>query len=234
MIRPVSVSVSSGFPGRLIAPGLALIFDMDGVIVDSMPVHIDAWRRYLKSIGHENSDIIHRMHGRRNDEIILDLLGAAADAKEVMEHGAAKERLYREMMHDRLANQLVPGIPQFLERTQGCPVAVASNAERANIDFVLDQAGLRKYFQVIVDGSQVVAPKPAPDVYLRAAQELRVDPKNCIVFEDSPVGIAAARAAGARVAGVLTHSTELGPLDFSTPDFLAVELEQWLAAQRPA
>jgi beta-phosphoglucomutase len=215
-----------------LAPGLALVFDLDGVVVDSMPVHQVAWRRYLQSIGVDAQDIISRMHGRRNDEIVRDFLGPNATPGEVFEHGAAKERLFREVMGERLHESLVPGIAAWLKRTAGTPVALATNAERPNIDFVLDSAGLRSYFQVIVDGSQVPRPKPAPDVYLRAAHELGIPPRHCIVFEDSPVGVTSARAAGMRVVGVLTHPSPLADIQFAVSDFLDPGLERWLSAQR--
>jgi len=214
------------------AAGLAFLFDLDGVVVDSMPVHEIAWRQYLASVGAGWDDLPARMHGRRNDEIVLDFLGLTADQKSVEEHGAAKERLYRELMRDRLEHQLVPGLRRFLEQAAGAPTGLASNAERANIDFVLDGAGLRGHFRVIVDGSQVERPKPAPDIYLRAARELGVAPGDCIVFEDSPVGIAAARAAGARVVGLLTHERELEHVDLAVTDFLDLRLVSWLARQR--
>jgi beta-phosphoglucomutase len=91
---------------------------------------------------------------------------------------------------------------------------------------------LRRFFRVIVDGSQVTRPKPAPDVYLRAASELGVAPRHCIVFEDSPVGVEAARAAGMRVVGVLTHPSPLADIQYAVKDFLDPGLEAWLAAQR--
>ena len=218
----------------MLAPGLALIFDLDGVVVDSMPVHHAAWQRYLESLGVAPGDLASRMHGRRNDEIVVDFLGPSADPKLVEEHGAAKERLYREMMREVLVSQLVPGIGSFLERMQQAPLAIASNAERPNIDFVLDGADLRRYFRVIVDGSEVAHAKPAPDIYLRAAAGLGVAPRDCIVFEDSPVGIAAARAAGARVVGIQTHSEELAGVKFQARDFTIPALHAWLGGQRPA
>jgi beta-phosphoglucomutase len=190
---PLSAPQAAATRNLQLAPGLALIFDLDGVVVDSMPLHELAWQRYLESLGVAAHDVSSRMHGRRNDEIFRDFLGPDADPRELLAHGAAKERLFREMMRGQLENFLVPGIAAWLKRTVGAPVALASNAERPNIDFVLDGADLRTYFQVIVDGSQVPSPKPAPDVYLRAAHELGIPPRNCIVFEDSPVGVAAAR-----------------------------------------
>ena len=214
-----------------VRPGLALIFDMDGVVVDSMPIHRAAWRQYLDFLGIPGEDLLARMHGRRNDEIVLDFLGPTADQELVHEHGAAKERLYRQLMRDRLENQLVPGVRSFLENASPAPIGLASNAERPNIDFVLDGAGLRPYFRVVVDGSEVERPKPAPDVYLRAARELGVEPKNCIVFEDSPVGIQAARDAGARVVGLLTHERALDHVDLAVADFLDPRLPLWLPEQ---
>ena len=215
-----------------LAPGLALILDLDGVVIDSMRVHELAWRRYLESLGIEPGDIAGRMHGRRNDEIVRDFLGPEADPRDVFAHGAAKERLFRHLMSKHLSEHLVPGIAPWLARAGRAPVALATNAERANIDFVLDGANLRAYFHVIVDGSQVPSPKPAPDVYLKAAEELGIATGNCIVFEDSPVGVAAARAAGMRVVGVLTHASPLDGIALGVPDFTDPSLDRWLAAQR--
>ena len=214
------------------AVGLALIFDLDGVIVDSMPVHEQAWRRYLETLGFDGGDIPARMHGRRNDEIVRDFLGESADQETVLVHGSAKERVFREMLRGRLRESLVPGIAEWLDHVAGAPVALATNAERANVDFTLDGAGLRRFFDVIVDGSEVARPKPAPDVYLRAAELLKVLPGNCIVFEDSPVGVAAAVAAGMRVVGVRTHPSPLEGIVFSVANFLDPQLDTWLGAQR--
>ena len=111
----------------------AVIFDMDGVVVDSMPVHQVAWRKYLESLGVDPGNLAERMHGRRNDEIVMDFLGVSADLTEVEAHGAAKERLYRELMHEVLTDQLVPGVVSFLESASGVPTAVASNARDVSI-----------------------------------------------------------------------------------------------------
>jgi HAD superfamily hydrolase (TIGR01509 family) len=214
-----------------LAEGLALIFDLDGVIVDSMPVHTQAWIRYLDGLGLPSDEIEHAMHGRRNDEIVTAVIGAHLGAEEVFAHGAAKEALFREMIGAELVNRLVPGVVEFLQTYRDAPLGLASNAEPANIDFVLEAAGLRGLFKTVVDGMQVERPKPFPDVYQKAAATLRVPPRNCIVFEDSPAGVAAARTAGARVVGVETHAP-LEDVDFRVRDFKAGELVEWLAAQR--
>jgi beta-phosphoglucomutase-like phosphatase (HAD superfamily) len=107
---------------------------------------------------------------------------------------------------------------------------VASNAEPENINFVLDGLDLRRHFEVIIDGMQVQRPKPWPDIYMRAAEKLNIEPANCIVFEDSPPGVAAARKAGARVVGIESHSV-LSDVDFHVKDFTRPELAEWLTAQ---
>jgi beta-phosphoglucomutase-like phosphatase (HAD superfamily) len=107
-------------------------------------------------------------------------------------------------------------------------MGLASNAEPANIAFVLDGLGLRRHFQVVVDGHQVDRPKPFPEIYLRAAELLGVAPAECVVFEDSPTGVEAGRAAGAKVVGVRTHPVELEGVDLLIPDFRDPALKGWL------
>lgn len=214
-------------------PELALIFDLDGVVVDSMPTHTLAWERYLEANGIDPLNVEARMHGKRNDDLVRDLFGSHLSESEVFEHGAAKERLFREIIGTTLEAKLVPGIREFVqEASKTVPLAVGTNAEPANVDFILNGAGIRQYFRAIVDGSQVARPKPFPDVYLRGAERMGVDPANCIVFEDSPVGIQAARAAGMRVVGLLTHAAHLENVDVAVPDFVHPELETWLSAQQ--
>jgi beta-phosphoglucomutase len=215
-----------------LAPGLALIFDMDGVIVHSTPLHNRAWEIYLGEHGITPGEIENRMHGLRNDDIVRDYFGDDLDEETVLRHGAGKERLYRRLMQPELERWLVPGVRDFLTALPAAPKAVASNAERLNLDFVLDEAGLRQHFRFIVDGHQAPRPKPFPDIYLAAASMLEVDPVNCIVFEDSLAGVQAAHEAGARVVGLTTTLPELPRVDLTIPDFNEPALGRWLASQR--
>jgi len=213
-------------------PGMAMVLDMDGVIVHSNPWHTEAWKQYNRRFGMEAAETVaERMYGRRNDEIVRDFFGSDLSAAEIAAHGAAKEQLYREMIGPRLAESLVPGVREFLERHAGLPVGLATNAEPANVDFILDGAGLRPYFREVVDGHQVEKPKPNPEIYLRAAMLLWVRPENCIVFEDSFSGVVAARAAGARIVGVKTTHRELPGADLAIDNFFDPQLEGWLRGQ---
>ncbi len=215
-----------------IAQDIAMIFDLDGVLVDSMPLHITAWEQYLEGLGIHVEDMERRMHGKRNPELVRELIGRDMAEDVVLGHGAAKERLFREMLaKSELAQSGVPGVIEFLERYQGIPKAIGSNAETANIDFVLDRLGLRKYFPIVVDGFQVSRPKPFPDIYLRAAELLGVQPGSCIVFEDSPTGVEAGMAAGMRVVGVETTPTKFVGVDLHVKDFLDAKLQPWVEAQ---
>lgn len=210
-------------------PLTAFIFDLDGVIIDSNPVHVRVWAEYLRSLGIPPAGSLpERMYGRHNDEIVRDLIGKHLDDRQVREHGEAKERLYREVMTREFSRRLVPGVAGFLERHAGWPMAVASNAEPANVDFVLRQSGLRKYFPVVLDGHQVARPKPDPEIFLTAAARLGVSPDGCLVFEDSAAGLAAARAAGMRVVALRTTHAEFPGADLVIDDFLSAELEPWI------
>jgi HAD superfamily hydrolase (TIGR01509 family) len=207
---------------------------MDGVIVDSNPAHREAWVAYNRRFGLETTDAMLRfMYGKRNDDIVRAFYGDALPQNEVLARGAAKEQLYRDMIAGDVERMLSPGLRQFLARHCDAPLAVASNAEPANVNFILEQAGLASCFRVIVDGHQVERPKPFPDVYLRAAELLGAAPEDCIVFEDSYSGVEAARAAGMRVVGLSTTHPDL-PADLVIEDFLSKELESWLGVQRQA
>jgi beta-phosphoglucomutase family hydrolase len=211
---------------------MAMVFDMDGVIVDSNPLHVEAWTQYNRRFGIDAGEAVkERMYGRRNDEIVRDFFGAHLTAGETAAHGAAKEELYREMAAPRLPQALVPGVVDLLARHAGLPVGLATNAEPANVDFVLDRSGLRRFFRVVLDGHQVQHPKPHPEIYLQAARRLGVEPGNCVVFEDSYSGIQAAQSAGARVVGLRTTHGELPGVDLAIDNFLSPELEPWLRAQ---
>jgi beta-phosphoglucomutase len=211
---------------------IALIFDMDGVIIDSNPLHRQAWAAFNRRYGLETTEAMQRrMYGKRNDQIVRDYFGEGISLAEVDARGRAKERLYREMLTGRTEEMLVPGLRTFLERYRDLPMGVGSNAEPENIALVLDETGLRRYFRAVVDGHQVRRPKPDPEVYLRVAELLQTDPAECIVFEDSHSGAAAAVAAGMRVIGITTTDDNLSGTAITIDNFRSGDLDLWLQAQ---
>jgi beta-phosphoglucomutase family hydrolase len=209
---------------------LALIFDMDGVIVDSNPVHREAWAAYNRRFGLETTDAMHhRMYGKRNDQIVFDFFGSHLSPHEVAEHGLAKEALYREMIRPVILRSLVPGVHEFIERHQDLAVGLGTNAEPANVKFILEETGLAHLFRAIVDGHQVERPKPAPDIYLEVARRLGIAPQSCVVFEDSFSGVEAALAAGMKAVGVRTTHPVFQGVALAINNFLDPELERWIA-----
>lgn len=170
------------------------------------------------------------MHGKRNDEVVRDLFAPHLTESEVFAHGAAIEAIYRRLMGLQRIQRSTPGRFRFLERHAATPVAVAPNAEPANVDFVLDEACLRSFFRAAADGHQVKRPKPDPEIHLRTMEILQVSPNKTIVLEDSLSGIRAANSAGARVVAV-TGSAGIDPppeADFAIEDFRNPRLDEWI------
>jgi beta-phosphoglucomutase len=211
-------------------PGVAFLLDMDGVIVHSTPVHNEAWRQYLErhAMALDVASIEAVMLGKHNNDIVRAFFGERLDQAAVAAHGAEKEKLYRELMRPRLAELMVPGIAEFLERHRHVPMGLASNAEPANVEFILDAARLRPYFRAVLNGHQVSRPKPDPEIYCKLAQALGVEPRDCVVFEDSAIGVEAARRAGSRVVGIATTTAALDDTELTIRDFRDPALDSWL------
>jgi beta-phosphoglucomutase len=194
--------------------GFSAVFDMDGVIIDNRDFHFRAWEVFARDHGLPFDPEYFKDHlfGRVNRDILLGLFKGNLNNQEADLFAAEKEALYRKLYkgHVRPAEGLIG----FLEELKAARVttAVATAAPRVNLDFVLDEARLRPYFDALVDISAVWRGKPAPDLYLKAAEELGRRAQECVAFEDSYPGVASALAAGLRVVGVTTtHSrAELG------------------------
>jgi beta-phosphoglucomutase-like phosphatase (HAD superfamily) len=205
---------------------------MDGVLIHSTELHLQAWEQYLAPFSADVGWIRTQMLGKRNDQIVRKVFGEGLSEAEVFEHGAAKERLYRELMTPVFDEHLVRGLRPLLEAAEqaGVPCALGTNAEPANVQFVLERSGYGKFFRTTVDGQQVEHAKPHPEIYLTAAARLGADPARCVVFEDSPGGMAAARAAGMRLVALLTTLTAAPEADLAIADFEDERLAAWLAA----
>jgi beta-phosphoglucomutase len=200
----------------------AIIFDMDGVIIDSNPYHKISLRQFCEKYGYHLSDqeLINKIYGRTNKEWIANLFGVLTN-EELANYGEEKEALFREIYKNDIC--ALKGLPEFLKNLQekNIPVAIGTSAPRSNVDFVLSHTHLGKYFSVILDESNVEHGKPNPEIYLKVAATLGYEANRCIVFEDSLSGVESARRAGAKVVGVATtHSfEELSHTDFVIQDF---------------
>jgi beta-phosphoglucomutase len=178
------------------------VFDFDGVIVDSHPAHMRAWKSFLISVGKTVSEeqLQFVLDGRKRDDILRHFMGDL-DADQIVEYGLRKEQCFRdEVTHVRMADGLI-GFLEDLQSEQ-LALAIASSGSKSRILFLLDRFGLRKYFREIVAGNEVEQGKPHPAVFLRAAQQLGVDPSELMAFEDAVSGVNAAKSAGMKCVGI--------------------------------
>lgn len=208
----------------------AFIFDMDGVVIDSSPLRRQATALYLEGLGVRVKVPTEPMEGWTNAQIFRALLGKnSLSDDEVRQHSDAADAIFYEIAGPNVGSHLVPGIMDFLLRWDGMPTALASNAEPEAIDFVLDGARLRRFFDTITYPGQSGRPKPFPDIYLAAAARLGVAPSDCIVFEDSLPGIQAALAASMSVVAVQPpNRSNLPGVIRSIPNFLIDGLDIWI------
>lgn len=195
--------------------GFAAVFDMDGVIVDNRAFHFRAWEIFAREHGlpFDPESFKNRLFGRVNREILLGLFKGNLPENMTAMYAREKEDLYRKLYKGHA--QPAAGLVRFLKelKAAGIATAVATAAPRINLDFILDELRLRPCFDALVDVSMVKRGKPAPDLYLKAAEELGRRPQECVAFEDSYPGVESALAAGMRVVGVSTTHTpeELSP-----------------------
>jgi beta-phosphoglucomutase len=187
-----------------------VIFDMDGVLVDSGPAHFQSWRILAQQEGiHLTEADFRRTFGMSSRDIIRLLWGKDLTDQRILELDSRKEAIYRQLITGRVP--LVPGAAQTVQQlwNAGYVLAIGSSGPPENIELVLQQSGLRRYFAATVNGLEVQRGKPAPDIFLLAAQRANVPAANCVVVEDAPAGIAAALAAGMAVIGfAAAHSAQ--------------------------
>lgn len=184
----------------------AVIFDMDGVIVDNRDIHVEAFRELAARYGVPfDSGNLGWMYGRGNDTILPGLFPPAIiERVGLRELGAEKEAIYRDIYSDGV--HPTRGLVSLLNslHRHGVPCAVGSSAPKVNVDFVLEKCLLQDDFTVVVTGDMVTKRKPDPAIFTLAAELLGFTPQECLVFEDSVAGIEAARAAGCPVIALST------------------------------
>ena len=207
----------------------AVIFDMDGVIVDSNPTHTIALRKFCDMQGHHLTDdeLKTRVYGRPNKDWIPDIFGNRLTPEQYRKLADEKEALFRELFAPII--KPLTGLIEFLEKLEAnhIPKAIASSAPPENIEFTLEKTGVKRFFDIMLAESDVNNGKPDPEIYLMAANALHIPPKQCIVFEDSLAGIEAGKRAGCKVIGVTTTHvcSELVGTDLVIDDFEGLELQ---------
>ena len=190
------------------AAARAVIFDMDGVLIDSGAHHRDAWRLLLGDIGVTPPPDYWRLTiGRPAEDAVPLLLGRRVDRTEAAALAQRKRDLYTQLAVR--GTRAIPGVSAFVETLarQKVPRAVATSAGRREAESLLTEIGVRRCFDVVVTAEDVRWGKPNPEVYLKAAAGLAIPSKACLVFEDSLVGVHAARNCGMRVIGLTTSHT---------------------------
>lgn len=184
----------------------ALIFDMDGTIVDNMAFHTQSWITFFERRGRaiDADEFFRTTAGRQGKEIIRSHMGEQLDDDEVATLNHEKEAVYRELYAPHL--KAVDGFEDLIAdaRSQGIALAVGTAAPPANVEFTLDGLDLRRHFETVVGATDVPRGKPHPDVFIEAARRCGALPQDCIVFEDAPLGVEAARRAGMRVVVITT------------------------------
>jgi HAD superfamily hydrolase (TIGR01509 family) len=188
----------------------AVLWDVDGTLVDSLEYH---WLSWYAALGNENYTLTREQFmstfGRRNDEILRTYFGPEITSERILRISRAKEEQYREMVRRRGIEPL-PGVRRWLTRLQrdGWRQAIASSAPPANLEVILAALDVKSCFDAIVSAEEVERGKPDPQIFLAAAAKVRTLARRCIVVEDAPAGTEAARRAGMRAIGVLTtHAT---------------------------
>jgi len=184
----------------------AVLWDMDGTLLDSAEYHWLAWREILAAERYElTHDEFVATFGQRNDTILRGWLGADLPLAEVDRIGGSKEARYRELVRER-GITLLPGVQSWLTRLKaaGWRQAIASAAPRPNVEAIVAALSLDGYLDAISSAEDVQRGKPDPQVFLVAAERVAVLPARCIVVEDAPAGIEGAHRAGMSAIGVRT------------------------------
>ena len=217
----------------------AFIFDMDGTLVDNMYFHTEAWGKMLEENGIEMNahDFLVKTAGKTNREIMPTVFGEISDER-IIELGERKESLYRELfLPERKA---LAGVVEFLEASKklGVKMAVATAAPVANMEFILDGLDLRRFFQAVTTAAEIENGKPDPEIFLKSAEKLGVEPQHCLVFEDAVGGFEAAHRAGMKSIGVTTVNSaedilKLGSVAEAHANFLGLNPQELIEKYVP-
>ena len=184
----------------------AFIFDLDGVIVDTAKYHYLAWRRLTQSLGFdltlEQNERLKGVSRIASLDIILGIGGVNASAEEKTRYADQKNRWYVEYISRMSKGEILPNADFFIRWAKASGLRISLASASKNSMMILDALGITPLFDAVIDGTKVTKAKPDPEVFLKAAEALAVEPKHCVVFEDAEAGVAAAVAANMRCVGI--------------------------------
>lgn len=183
-----------------------VLFDVDGVLIDSFAAHFKTWQQCCREIGRDCTEAEFLAgFGRTSREVIRETWDTPLTEAQIAEFDDRKEALYRQLIAENFPS--MPGARELIHAlaAAGIPMAIGSSAPPANVWVVIDQLGARDLIRTVITGADVVKGKPHPDVFLQGARGIGLPPQRCIVLEDAPPGVEAALAAGARCLGVVSR-----------------------------
>lgn len=185
---------------------LACIFDLDGVIVDTATYHYEAWKRLANSLGfdftHEQNEQLKGISRMDSLDLVLGWGNTQKSPVEKIQLAQQKNAWYLELIGQMKADEILPGVRQFIEELKAAGVRIALGSASKNSAEILERTGISDFFDVIVDGNSVSRSKPDPEVFSRGAELLGLAPENCVVIEDAAAGVEAAHRAGMKVIGI--------------------------------
>jgi beta-phosphoglucomutase family hydrolase len=188
----------------------ALLFDLDGTIVDNMYAHLQAWVEYLGPFGVNDSDenVYKNVAGKTTQECIRTYFGNDLSDEQMLAHYNGKEEIYKKIYRPVMRG--IPGVIDLFKQADRLqiPMAIASAAGIDNVEFILNNLSIGAYFKAVVSSRDVKKGKPDPEIFLLAASRLGVDPADCLVFEDSIFGLQGAFNAGMKAVAITTAHSE--------------------------
>lgn len=207
----------------------ACIFDLDGVIVETSDAHFKAWQRLAESLGisfgEEFNEQLKGVSRRKSIEKILALDDCELPEEEIQQLMDKKNGWYQDSIAELTPGDILEGIPEFLERLQEMEISLGIGSSSKNAPYIIDYLQLNDTFEVIIDGNKVKNTKPDPEVFLKGAKALNVNPSQTIVFEDAASGVEAAKTGGFISVGVGSEEY-LGEADLVISDFIGLTPEE--------
>jgi beta-phosphoglucomutase family hydrolase len=206
----------------------AVIFDLDGTLIDNNSYHIEAWKVFYKNIGKPFSkeEYMQNINGRINSDIFNYIFSTTLSPEMIEMYSNEKEAMYRELYKQYI--KPIDGLIDFLEELEKekIPKAIATSGLPPNINFMFEHVPIKKYYADVIDASQISKGKPHPEIFLKAAEAVKANPENCVAFEDSVAGIRSAKAANMKVVALTTTHTaeDVKEADLIIKDYTEISL----------